>query len=786
MADKRMKRRASIVALVLWGFILCFAQSSRSAQPTMVAPGSSGEINVTADKLSVGNGGNKIEATGNVEIKRGEMILKAEELRVDQATKDVEARGRISLDSPEWKIRSADAMQMNLENETGQMHNADLFLEEGHVSMSGRRFQKFGGQSYHIEEGFFTTCLCESGPPSWKFSAEEMNLTLEGIGTVRNAYFYIFDVPVFYLPYAFFPLRTERQSGFLFPKIGNSTRDGFQFLQPFFWAISKSTDATLSFNLETRSRVGVLGEFRTLFSQDSDFRIQNSYFNESMRNNAQDAVVDRTIADQRIPQNRWSVNGTHRFSTASDWLTFSDFAAYSDDLFTRELVNRLDLPVMQEGDITRSRYGASRFGLFKNWRDTYFKGEWSFYQDFIQYDKTTFQRTPQLAFWGRRLLSGFPLEFRWRAEGVNYLRRESGDGLRLDLRPEFVLPFRLASHLFGAFSVAPRQTLYHLYSNPNSSQRNISRELVELRGNVGTAVSRVFSFNRFGLSAIKHVLEPEVSYLFVPGVNQSKIPIMDGYDRVNRRNVFQFAVSNRFWVKPGPALPELPPIGDAELLNPPIVGEVRQMASIRMALSYDIDRERKGGDSLSDLDINLKFTPYPFIDVGLDSGFNPGPWNVNQARATLALVDPRPILRRTLDADFNSPNAFGISYTYLRRGPNSYLADDANINLDAPANCVLQPLDPRCPGTGFNKNTVGNVGVNMLYHATDNLLLNVGSTYDARDSRFLGFRVITKFLSFCECWTATFSVKRDINPDKTSFGFDFSLLGLGNSKSSLR
>jgi hypothetical protein len=152
----------------------------------------------------------------------------------------------------------------------------------------------------------------------------------------------------------------------------------------------------------------------------------------------------------------------------------------------------------------------------------------------------------------------------------------------------------------------------------------------------------------------------------------------------------------------------------------------------------------------------------------------------------LSLVDPRPRTRRTMDFDFNRPNAVGLRYIYLRRGPNSFLADDANIDLDKPMNCVLQPLDPRCKGTGFDKNTVGNIDANLLYHVTDNLLFNVSSTYDARDSRFLGFRVVTKFLSFCECWTATFSVKRDVNPAKTSFSFDFSLLGLGTSRSSLQ
>jgi hypothetical protein len=496
--------------------------------------------------------------------------------------------------------------------------------------------------------------------------------------------------------------------------------------------------------------------------------------------------VDRTIADQTIPQNRWSIIGTHRYITASDWLTFSDFAAYRDDLFTRELIDRFDLPGSQESDIRRSRYGASRFGLFKSWGDAFVKGEWNFFQDFIQPDSGTLQRTPQLAFWGRRLLTDFPLEFRWRTEGLNYLRREGGDGLRLDLRPEIVLPFRLASHLFGALSAAPRETLYHLYSPVKSSDHNTSRELIELRGNIGTSLSRVFGFSSLGLASIKHVLEPEISYLFVPSVDQSKIPIMDNIDRVNRRNVFQFAITNRLWGKSLSPLVESLGEKNIENLSSGFSGDVRQMASLRMALSYDLDRERKGGDSLSDLDLGLKFNPFPYLELGLDGGINPGPWNVNQAHATFAIVDPRPMLRRSLDADFNRPNALSFSYIYLGRGPNSYLADDANINLDAPANCALQPLDPRCPGTGANQNTVGNIVANTLYHVTDNILFNFSSTYDARDSRFIGFRATTKLLSFCECWTMTFGVKHDINPDKTSVNFDFSLLGLGSTKSSIK
>jgi len=734
-------------------------------------------INLQADKLTSSESGNEIEATGNVEIKREETTLKANELRMNRETQDVEAKGRVVLDDPEWKIKSADSLRMNMATETGELNNADLFLEQGHISVSGRRFEKFGGQTYHIDDGFFTTCLCESGAPSWKFSAEQMDLALEGTGTIRNGVFYIMDVPVMYIPYGYFPLRSERQTGLLFPKVGTSSHDGFRYLQPFFWAISKSADATLSFDIETSSRFGFIGEYRTLFDRNSDFKLESSYFNENWRTNYD--IADPTIADPHIPKDRWNILGSHRYTTASDWLTYSDTAVYSDDLFTRELIGRLDLSVGAEGDIRRSRYGESRMGLFKNWGDTFLKGEFAFYQDFIQYDKTTFLRTPQIDFWGRRLFSGFPLELRWSANGVNYIRRERGDGIRFDFRPEAVLPFRLASVVNGSLSVAPRETLYHLYSTPiNSTDHNVSRELVEIRGNINTALSRVFSFDSLGLKQVKHVIEPELSYLFVSGANQSQIPIMDNVDRVNRRNLLTFALNNRFWGKSPSLLTDQTLDSATEYLSPVATGSVREMASFRMALSYDIDKERNGGDSLTDLDFRLRMTPAPFLDFTLDGGINPGPWDFTQALASVSITDPRPLFRRSLDADFNRPNSAGLSYHFLRRGPNSFLADNANAETDF---CVTNPNNSNC-----KKNTVGNLNNNLLYHVTDNLLLNFSSTYDVRDSRFIGFRAITKFLSFCECWTVTFGVKHDVNPDKTSFSVDFSLVGLGSPKSALK
>ena len=77
------------------------------------------------------------------------------------------------------------------------------------------------------------------------------------------------------------------------------------------------------------------------------------------------------------------------------------------------------------------------------------------------------------------------------------------------------------------------------------------------------------------LKGVKHVTEPELSYLFVPGSNQRQIPIMDFVDRVNRRNVITLAIANRFLGKFTSLLGASSNDPNIEALNPAAIGDVR-------------------------------------------------------------------------------------------------------------------------------------------------------------------------------------------------------------------
>ncbi len=812
------------LALVLFAAGPLFAQAARAGTPKPPE-----QIDFTADNMSVTEKGSTVEGQGHVEFKRQEMILHADQLRFNRETQDMEATGNVAIEDPEWKIKQADRVRFNLNEETGTIEKGDLFLEKGHLTMTGDRLQKLSGQSYHIDEGVFTTCLCDDGPPTWKIAAKEIDIEREGTGVIKRGMFYIMDVPVLYIPYAIFPVRTERETGFLFPEFGSSGKNGFRFVQPFYWAISKSSDATVSFDIETKARIGAIGQYRTMFSKDFSAELDGSYFNELFRTNPNGDVGDKTIADCNrkptaappplpandysnncdvIPRNRWSAVANHRQTAASGWTTYSDIALFSDDFFVRELTHNLHFNYDQERDIKTSRYTQARVGFLQGWGDMTLQGEGTYYQDFIQADKVTLQRTPQIAFTGRKVLWNTPLELRWRAAGINYLSQHAPDGLRFDIRPELVLPFNLANYLHGSINVAPRETLYHLYDNTasfstvtcaaplnnrsctkdpqtlRSFTRNNSRELVEITSNVGTSFGSVFSLSGSGLQKIKHVVEPEVSYLFISRSKQNDIPFMDGVDRVNHRNQATFSLTNRFWGKFSQLTPAPPVDTDVEMVSG--TEDTRELARLKFAIGYSMEKPNGPGGRLSDLDTGLRVIPKDYLAFGGDLSINPGSGTVSQAAALFSIFDPRPITRRVLDQDFMRPNSLDLSYRFIGKTANSPLAENANpilVNPNSPTRVCSSldtqfgdTFDPRCERT----NVQGLLSLRALFHVTDYLLLFYDTTYNFQKSRFATNRGAIKILSKCECWSVTLALNQSTNPATTSFKFHFDLLGLSS------
>ena len=226
-------------------------------------------------------------------MRQGERILNAQYLKVNLVTKNAVAKGNVLLNERGDTLACAE-LKMNLDDRRGQVDNARVFIKSQNFYIDGKQIQSLGQDAYHVEKGVITTC--DGDNPFWRIDAKKIDVTLDGYAKVQGSTFRVKGVPVAYFPYLVVPVKTNRQSGFLFPEIGNSRRKGFQVDNSYFWALSPNTDATFWLDIATIKGPGAGIESRWVTGSDSWLRFYSYYANESHYyfNNAYSNINDRS------------------------------------------------------------------------------------------------------------------------------------------------------------------------------------------------------------------------------------------------------------------------------------------------------------------------------------------------------------------------------------------------------------------------------------------------------------------------------------------------------------
>ena len=114
---------------------------------------------------------------------------------------------------------------------------------EPEVHFWAERLERVGDKRYEIENGGFSTCIQPT--ERWTISGKSLTVVLDEYVLLRSAVMRIKGVPIFYLPMMYYPLgEDDRSSGFLLPSYSCEQQLGTGLGNAFFWAISRSQDAT--------------------------------------------------------------------------------------------------------------------------------------------------------------------------------------------------------------------------------------------------------------------------------------------------------------------------------------------------------------------------------------------------------------------------------------------------------------------------------------------------------------------------------------------------------------
>ena len=582
---------------------------------------------ITADRLTHQRDPETITAEGDVVLVRAaktadEMRLTADWLFFSVDDQQIRARGHVLLVTREERV-SADEVEISLEQEKGVLHNTSIKIPGNTLTFLGDSAQKTGPYSYRFENGFVTACAYEKGTsPPWSIHAADTELTLEGYAVMKNATFQVKDLPVFYSPYLVLPAKTIRATGFLFPEISHSQRNGMGIIAPFFVNLSSSSDITLYPGYLSQRGAFAGAEFRYIVGPGSRGTFMANYLDDSYEDTAADDFNDDGYFRQRRDRFWLRAKADHRFS---------DTAAAKLDL---DVVS--DRDYLQEYRDGMVGFDQSNANFFKNYHRDLQDASIPFRQSSLQATKTwkryfagaemmavkdvwdvpvastPLQVMPRLVSDGVLPIDRLPFasQLLWQAEYLNYWREEGIGSHRLQAAPQLVTNLPLGRWLEGALQLAVNETLYlpEHYGDNTPDWANddlLHRTIWSFGGNLGTSLSRYYS-KLFGEgTGLLHLLRPEVAYSFIPDKDQGEFPDLDDQDRIRQRNWLRYGFTNYF---------RLSESEDGAITN-------RKFARVRLTQTYDVKEARRdppdGSARYPFSDLYLETDVYPTTDIEL-------------------------------------------------------------------------------------------------------------------------------------------------------------------------
>jgi lipopolysaccharide assembly outer membrane protein LptD (OstA) len=278
---------------------------------------------INADSLEYESAREIYVARGSVVLRQGDTSIRADWVTFSNVTRRGAASGNVVITDGAETLYTR-FVQFDVRNLRGVLFDGRFAAAESQFRLEGAEIAKTGEDTYHFEKGTFTTCRCPAGGRDpWRIRAEEADLEIGGYGTARNTTFDVLGVPVVWLPWMVYPLKTERESGFLLPDLSLGGRNGFEVGLPFFWAVADPLNATLT--PRWMSKRGFKGdlEVESLIGEQSSLDAFGSFVH--------DQEIDPHSNETPYGRERWGALTTHELHLPLEVVARTDAAFASDN-----------------------------------------------------------------------------------------------------------------------------------------------------------------------------------------------------------------------------------------------------------------------------------------------------------------------------------------------------------------------------------------------------------------------------------------------------------------------
>jgi lipopolysaccharide assembly outer membrane protein LptD (OstA) len=754
---------------------------------------------VTADSLEYERGRDVYVAHGNVRLVQQGKTLTADWISFSRRGGRGVASGNVVYSDGTDSVFS-DFVEFNITTLQGVLLMAHFDASKNRFRMEGEEIVKTGDRTYTFERGRFTTCRCpdETADP-WEIRAESADLEVEGYAVARNTTMNILGVPILWMPWMLYPVKTERDSGFLLPEFGYRNRTGFEVGLPFFWAAAPNANVTLT--PRWLSKRGVKGEVKSeyLVGEQSSGKVSVAFIH--------DDDIDPNSLEDPYDRERWSAQGKQDFYLPHGWRLKSAFQLVSDNAYPSDFH---DL-----GENRFDRYLTSNVFATKHFNES---GDYGFVASVLHADDLQnpddqdrddylLQRLPDAEFtmlpthapWLERLVPSFDVGYTYFGQyenpnksfapgtalsadelfydiGIDALpneqetqdpnatpvvdphlddfsntggtegngRFDEGEpladrGHRVKLNPRLAMPWRLGN----AFEVYPevgwRQTLYDSRVRGQESWGSLTGRVdlrTRLRRNLGMGVT--------------HIMEPRLGYAVVTTPNFGGIPIFTPQTAVPQTRVRELDLDN-VTRDAADRLDDFNGLtwGIGNRFYRKASGEQgpQLLAEFSVLTQYNFADGGRFGNMILDGMAHIG----ALTDLRFNAGFDPEEKRLEEALAEAEWRGERLALR--------------LGYRYLRAIPQ-FFENFLEINQ-------------RYDEFRQNFNRINQIGGTLAYRLSSNWLARYQGAYAFEQSFSLTHRLGIEYLSRCDCWGMGVEALR--NRDS---GFDvrviYRLVGLGN------
>lgn len=520
---------------------------------------------------------------GDVEIHYLDYILRADEATYDSDSGESTATGHVTLDGgPNDDHIRASRSNYNLTTETGRFYDVSgttgfhlqgtrlVLTSTAPFAFSGKLMEKTTPDHYLVVDGSVTTC--ELPHPKWEFRAHNVSVDVAGNASMHNSSFFLHGLPVFFFPYATYPVSREaRETGFLIPTVSKSSTNGYMAGDAFYWAINRSMDATVGAEYMSKRGWSQRGEFRARPNNTS--YVDLNYF----------GVIDRGIAIGTPTGVRILREGGEDAHLGAEG-TFGGFRAVSNIDYLSSFLFRLAFnenftaaissEVKSQMFVSRASNGFFLGGVVERYQNFFQLASNGTLTNPPVFDATQIWHAPSIDVSSvDRSLGHSPFVWSFDASASGLSRSEPNFHTpllgRFDFSPQISLPWQ-----FHGWSVRPALTLHETYyserftnnasttgqgcstsavSAPtltcalhDPTNRQAAEGSIELRP---PTLERVFDGEFLGRKW-KHVIEPRAVYRIVTGVNDfGNVPLFDERDILSNTHEVEYGFTTRLYAK---------------------------------------------------------------------------------------------------------------------------------------------------------------------------------------------------------------------------------------------